>query len=145
MKIIDEMVWSNEIGKWVTAEEYKLSKEEIINLGEKFIQECIEIYGLSKFQRCSPYLEVEKNIYCRYSGDEDAEGEQSPDAEYDRIANSIVVYFPKIKSLKHLAETIIHEFQHYLQSPSWMARYYKMGYTYDNHPYELAALKEESK
>jgi len=24
-----------------------------------------------------------------------------------------------------------------------MDRYYKMGYTYDNHPYEVAALKAE--
>lgn len=120
-----------------------MERKKVKEIAEKLIEECIDIYGLSKFQKCSPYLEVEKNIYCRYSGDEDAEGEQSPDAEYDRIANSIVVYFPKIKSLKHLAETIIHEFQHYLQSPTWMARYYKMGYTYDNHPYEIAALKEE--
>ena len=45
---------------------------------------------------------------------------------------------------KHLAETIIHEYQHYLQSPSWYTRYYSMGYRYDNHPYEIAAFKEES-
>ena len=71
------------------------------------------------------------------------EGEQMPDAEYDNITNSIVVYYPKVEDAKHLAEIIIHEYQHYLQSPSWMTRYYRMGYRYDNHPYEVAALKEE--
>ena len=33
--------------------------------------------------------------------------------------------------------------KHYLQSPSWMKRYYDMGYEYNNHPYELEALEEE--
>ena len=48
-----------------------------------------------------------------------------------------------MKDEKHLAETIIHEYQHYLQSPSWYTRYYSMGYRYDNHPYEIAAFNEE--
>jgi len=102
-------------------------------------------YGYSKFANCTPNIEFEKSIYARLSGEEDDGelGEQSPDAEYDHITNSIVLYYPKMKSKKQIIQTLIHEYQHYLQSPSWMTRYYKMGYDYNNHPYELAALAEE--
>jgi hypothetical protein len=118
--------------------------DKLKSLSQLYLDRCVDFYGLSKFQECSPYLEFERSIYERLSGEEGMEGEQNPDAEYDNITNSIVVYYPKVQSARHLAEIIIHEFQHYLQSPTWMARYYKMGYTYDNHPYEVAANKEES-
>ena len=116
----------------------------IEKLAEKYLDRCLDIYGHSKHQDSAPYLEFETSIYDRLSGEEGMEGEQSPDAEYDSITNSIVVYYPKVESKKHLAEIIVHEFQHYLQSPSWMTRYYKMGYNYNDHPYEVAATKEES-
>ena len=120
----------------------ELSKIE--QLAQKYLDKCIEVYGLSKHQECTPYLEFETSIYERLSGEEGMEGEQMPDAEYDNITNSIVIYYPKMEDAKHLAQTIVHEYQHYLQSPSWMTRYYRMGYRYDNHPYEVAATKEES-
>ena len=103
-------------------------------------------YGYSKhFPEVTPYIEYETSIYGRLSGEEDdgEMGEESPDAEFDRIDNSIVLYYPKMKSKKHIVETLVHEYQHYLQSPSWMTRYYNMGFRYDNHPYEIAATKEE--
>ena len=93
-------------------------------------------YGYSKFTNCTPYIEFEKSIYARLSGeDDDGElGEQNPDAEYDHITNSIVLYYPKMKSRKQIIQTLIHEYHHYLQSHSWMTRYYKMGYKYKKHP-----------
>tara|TARA_R110000803_G_C11986495_1_gene321363 strand:+ start:1422 stop:1805 length:384 start_codon:yes stop_codon:yes gene_type:complete len=101
-------------------------------------------YGHSKFQECSPYVEIHHNIYARYSGEVGAQGEQDDcHAEYDRIDNSIIIYYPNMQNKKHIIETLIHEYQHYLQSPSWMSRYYKMGYDYSNHPYEKAATLEE--
>ena len=103
-------------------------------------------YGYSKFTpECTPYVETHYNIYARYSGEPEAQGDEDGClAEYDRTDNSIVIYWPNMKSRKHIIETLVHEYQHYLQSPSWMKRYYDMGYRYDNHPYELAAYKEEN-
>lgn len=103
-------------------------------------------YGYSKFTpECTPYVETHYNIYARYSGEPEAQGDEDGcHAEYDRTDNSIVIYWPNMKSRKHIIETLVHEYQHYLQSPSWMKRYYDMGYRYDNHPYELAAYKEEN-
>ena len=102
-------------------------------------------YGFSKFnENETPYVETHYNIYARYSGEPEAEGtESSCHAEYDRTDNSIVVYYPNMKSRKHIIQTLVHEYQHYLQSPSWMKRYYDMGYDYTTHPYEVAAYAEE--
>lgn len=103
-------------------------------------------YGFSKFfPETTPYIEYETSIYGKLSGEEDdgTFGEQSPHAEFDRMDNSIVIYYPKMVSRKHIVQTLVHEYQHYLQSPLWMTRYYNMGYDYHNHPYEVAAYKEE--
>ena len=103
-------------------------------------------YGFSKFNlNQTPYVETHYNIYARYSGEPEAEGTESGcHAEYDRTDNSIVVYYPNMKSRKHIIQTLVHEYQHYLQSPSWMKRYYDMGHDYNTHPYEVAAYAEES-
>jgi len=100
-------------------------------------------YGFSKFQECTPFVEVHHNIYARYSGIEDADGDETPDAEFDADDNTIYVYFPQMKSRKHIIQTLIHEYKHYLQSPLWMKRYRTMGYDYFTHPYEIQALEEE--
>ncbi len=105
-----------------------------------------KFYGFSKFlPNETPYVETHYNIYARYSGEAEAEGEQdSCQAEYDRTDNSIVVYWPNMKNRKHIIQTLVHEYQHYLQSPSWFKRFYTMGYDYNDHPYEVAAYAEES-
>ena len=63
-----------------------------------------------------------------------SETECNPDAEFDRQENTIVIYWPKAKNKKWIIQSLIHEYQHYLQSPIWFKRYYKMGYEYDTHP-----------
>ena len=118
-------------------------------LTAKYFEKCVEIYGHSKFHDTTPYIEFEKSIYSKYSGikayEVSCKEDDTPEAEYDYINNEIIIYYKNIKDAAHLGQTIIHEYQHYLQSPSWMTRYYWMGYRYDNHPYEVAAYKEESK
>ena len=119
--------------------------DEIKNIVQQVFPKIELKYGYSKFAECTPYIEYEETIYDKLS-EEDNETplkEYCPDAEYDHLSNSIIVYYPKMKSRKQIIQTLIHEYQHYLQSPSWMTRYYKMGYNYNNHPYELAATAEE--
>jgi|TARA_R110000796_G_scaffold6992_2_gene24335 hypothetical protein len=102
-------------------------------------------YGFSKFMSSeTPYVETHYNIYARHSGEPEAEGEQDDcHAEYDRTDNSIVIYYPNMVSREHIIQTLVHEYQHYLQSPSWFKRYYDMGYGYNDHPYEVQAYAEE--
>ena len=120
--------------------------ETIKNIVNEVYPKIEKYYGYSKFfPEVTPYIEYETSIYGRLSGEEDdgSMGEESPDAEFDRIDNSIVIYYPKMKSKRHIVETLVHEYQHYLQSPLWMKRYYTMGYHYNDHPYEVHAYNEE--
>lgn len=117
-------------------------------LSKVYFDKCVKYYGLSKHHDTTPYIEFEKSIYSRYSGikayEISCKEDDTPEAEYDYINNDIIIYYRNIKDEKHLLQTIIHEYQHYLQSPSWMTRYYNMGYSYSDHPYEVAAYAEES-
>ena len=97
-----------------------------------------------RFQECTPYVELHKNIYEKYSGEEGASGEEdSCHAEYCSMLNEISIYYPQMKSRKMVIETLIHEYIHYLQSPTWFKRYYNMGHDYVSHPYEKEATSFE--
>ena len=110
----------------------KVTRKDIVEYIEKYITPIEEMYGISKHQICYPYIYVSVDK----TGD-DIKG------EFCYLLNEIVIYYKNIGSLEELIRTLIHEYKHYLQSPSWMTRYYKQGYTYDNHPYEVAARLEE--
>jgi len=62
---------------------------------------------------------------------------------FDPNHNSIVLVKDNINSKVDFIKTLLHEYQHYLQSPKWMTRYYKMGHTYKSHPYERASKRAE--
>tara|TARA_R110000868_G_scaffold302923_3_gene563475 strand:+ start:183 stop:554 length:372 start_codon:yes stop_codon:yes gene_type:complete len=111
--------------------EKKVTKQDIANLAEKYIKTVEEYYGESNHQETTPYV---------YIGDCDFTDVKG---EFCHIINEITVYWENIGSLEELIRVIVHEYQHYLQSPSWMTRYYKMGHTYESHPYEVAAYAEE--
>ena len=84
------------------------------------------------------------NVYARHSKNRDMEGEDPDSAEFVRKENKIYVYSDHIPNVEELVKSLIHEFVHYLQSESWMQRYYKSGgYEYHNHPYEVKAKDEE--
>jgi hypothetical protein len=107
-------------------------------LTKVILKNCVKVYGLSKFHETSPYVEFVPLLSSKYTG------EDATQAEYIFDDNTIVIYYKHMEDAEHLAKTIVHEYQHYLQSPSWMTRYYKMGHYYSDHPYELAAYAEES-
>src|SRR6056300_1511918 len=110
---------------------------KVKRLSIDYLKTIESIYGQSKFHECSPYLEFEPYLFSKYTG------ENNTEAEYNFENNSIILYYRLIKDEQHLAEALIHEYQHYLQSPSWFTRYYNMGYDYFTHPYEVAARKSE--
>jgi hypothetical protein len=115
-----------------------MNKKEVKRLAEKYLETTIDIYGFSKYQYSSPYIVIEDSPY------DDAE-DKSMTGEYIHDDNELVIYWKNVRDGVELARTIIHEYQHYLQSPKWMTRYYNMGYTYNNHPYEIQANIEENK
>lgn len=113
-----------------------MKKKEVLKLSIQYLDKVVKYYGESKFHDTTPYLSVEDR---RYSDATDP----NIKGEYCRILNEIVIYWENITSQEELFRTLIHEYIHYLQSPSWMTRYYKMGYEYETHPYEIQAYKEE--
>jgi hypothetical protein len=108
-----------------------VTRKQIIEYVEKYLAQVENVYGKSKHQQTTPYVYLSKDVIDNIKG------------EYCYILNEITIYYRNINSLEELIRTIIHEYQHYLQSPSWMTRYYRMGYDYTNHPYEVAAYNEE--
>ena len=115
-----------------------MSKDEVSTLSRILLERIAIDYGLSNHQPVFPYLEIEDSPY------DDAD-DVDLIAEYKNWENSLVVYWKNIASKEMLIKTLLHEYQHYLQSPSWFTRYYSMGHGYNTHPYEIAATEEESK
>jgi len=118
-----------------------MDKDQVLQIANKAYPKIREYFGVKKKQ--FPSLEAHKSIYARLSGEEDMEGEDDPIAEHDPKENKIFFYYPVVKTKEDVIRSLIHEYAHYLQSTSWMKRYYKMGYKYQDHPYELAAIKAE--
>ena len=90
-----------------------------------------EHYGLSKYNLEYPELEIIDDEQELLTG------------EYRDDSNTIILNLHSILCKEQVVTVLTHEYIHYLQSPTWMTRYYNMGYDYFNHPYELEAYKRE--
>ena len=113
-----------------------MNKHEVQSLSELYLDRIAESYGMSKYHATIPYISIEDSPY---SDAEDSELR----GEYCNLHNEIVIYWKNIQDEESLIRTVIHEYQHYLQSPAWFTRYYNQGYNYNDHPYEIQATQEE--
>ena len=121
---------------------YKNEVKKIVNEVYPLIK---QYYGKSKFNSKAPKINYHHNIFARITGVAEAEGDCSPSAEFEHETNTIWIYYPEMKNEQDIIQTIIHEYVHYLQDKSEMKRLYdEEGYEYDNHPFELEAIKAES-
>jgi len=127
--------------------ENNLTKKEVQSIIDEVYPKIEKHYGISKHFECTPYVEVERNIFEKYSGIEgmegDDDGNNSCHAEFCHMNNEITIYYPQMKDRKMVIESLVHEYQHHLQSPIWFKRYYTMGHDYITHPYEVEATNEE--
>ena len=72
-----------------------MTLEKIKELTDKIYPKIEKHYGMSKFQKCTPWIDFEHSIYARLMGEPDVQpedGEQNPDAEYDSEDNLIILY-----------------------------------------------------
>lgn len=118
-----------------------MNKEQILKIANEAYPKIREYYGAGK--RDFPPIEIHRNIFARLSGEPEMEGDDPAEAEYDRKLNKMFLYSDYINDAEDIIRGIIHEYVHFLQSESWMKRYYKMGHDYFSHPYEISAKKEE--
>lgn len=112
-----------------------MTKKQVTEIAESNFHKIVDYYGFSKFHGTTPYLEIDISPF--------ADSKTDSFGEYNADDNSIVIYWPKMKTNEDIIRTIIHEYQHYLQSKTWYTRYSRM-YDYSTNPYEIAAYKAES-
>ncbi len=112
---------------------------------EKIVKEVFpkiqKYYGMSRYYDDYPDVVLDDSIYDSLSSKKIQEEDTLGEFVFED--NEIVIYYPQMRSKKDVIQTLIHEYQHYLQSPSWFTRYYNMGYDYNDHPYEVYAFNEE--
>ena len=86
------------------------SKKELEDIGDKVIDWCIDEFGLSKYYEHYPYVEIDMF-------------EENPMGEFIRDNNEIIIYPKAMENMDDFVSTVIHEYTHYMQSPSWYTRY----------------------
>ncbi len=100
------------------------------------LKRCKDHYGLSKYQTEYPHLILNTD-------EEDIMG-----GYYCHDLNEIQINYQGFDDSKECSEyytrLVTHEFIHFLQSPVWFKRYYRMGHDYITHPYEVEAYKRET-
>ena len=47
-----------------------MTKDKVLKIIDEVFPKIEKHYGFSKFQECTPYVELHKNIYEKYSGEE---------------------------------------------------------------------------
>ena len=108
------------------------TKKEFEDIGEKVIDWCIDEFGLSKHYEHYPYIEIDID-----------EEDYSLMGEFIGDNNEIIIYLNAINNIDDFINTIIHEYIHYIQSPSWYTRYLNnltLNEVIKNkHPYEIQA------
>lgn len=110
-----------------------MHKRTCESLSKKYFEQIKAKYGMSKYKKDFPVLVFNVPNYPN----------STDEAYYDSIDNEICVHYNNIESEIDLIKVLLHEFKHFLQSPTWFTRYYDMGYKYDDHPYEIAAKEFE--
>ena len=111
--------------------------EEILKIVNK-------VYPLiSKDNNSYAKVEYYHNIYERLSGEKGMTGEVCAEAEYDWSNNKIYLYTSRLHSVEDIIRALIHECVHSTQSKVIFDQYYKEGFTYDIHPYEIEAKNAE--
>ena len=113
--------------------------QSIINYAYPKIQ---KYYGKGSLD--IPKIELHRDIYARFIGDEEQSGEHSSNtkAQYDEDTNVIYIYYPNMMNEEDVLRSIIHEYTHYKQDHKLFKKY-KAMYSYDEDPTEIEAHKNE--
>ena len=120
-----------------------MDKQEILDIANEAYPKIVKYFGKGK--KSIPEIKVYRNVFVDLTGDEDAEGEDTPSGRYDGDVGKISLYSDYIPDKEELLRALIHEYTHYLQPKDLDKKYYDQGYTYQNNPAELEALRAEEK
>lgn len=101
-------------------------KRPIIKLA---LQYCVATFGTSFYHASLPKIVLSNKLDPRDKGNF---------GMYYYKTNTIVIYKKQHKSFVEVMDTIVHEYQHYLQDMRQYGQLEK-SYVYDDHPFELEA------
>ena len=117
----------------------KYTHKKLEDIGEKVIDWCIDEFGLSKHYEHYPYMEIDMD-------------EDGMCGEFIGYNNEIIICPTAMDTIDEFIDTVIHEYTHYMQSPTWYTRYAnrKIELTVEEfadyllhgdptHPYEIEA------
>ena len=111
---------------------------------EEILKTVNKVYPLiSKDNNSNAKIEYHYNIYERLSGEKGMTGEILAEAEYDWDKCKIYLYTSRLHTIQSVIRALIHECVHSTQSKVIFDQYYKEGFTYDIHPYEIQARSAE--
>ena len=120
-----------------------MDKEEILSIANEAYPKIVKYF--KKGKQSIPTIKVYRNVYVALTGEEEAEGEQEPTGRYDRESNEIQLFSDYIPNKEEVIRNVVHEYTHYKQPDDLDTQYYDQGYTYQNNPAELEALRAEEK
>ena len=86
------------------------TRKELEDIGEKIIDWCIDEFGLSKHYEHYPYMEIDMD-------------EDGVCGDFIGYNNEIIICPTAMDTIDEFIETVIHEYTHYMQSPTWYTRY----------------------
>ena len=118
-----------------------MNKEEILAIANEAYPKIVKYF--KKGKQSIPTIKVYRNVYVALTGEEEAEGEEEPTGRYDRESNEIQLFSDYIPNREEVIRNVVHEYTHYKQPEELFQKYINQGYTYQNSPLELEALKAE--
>ena len=109
----------------------KKTMREVVKLTTKY---CVDTFGINNRKKTEFVVSI-----CKQRSGEIAYGQYCP---YD---NKITIFYDNCPTIKHVVQTVIHEYTHYLQPVK--SSYHKLlkKHGYDNHPMEIEARNMENK
>jgi len=108
------------------------NRKEAVRIGKMAVTWCMNNMGVNRRKKYAPNV-----IFYKALPTDTCMG------EYRYWDNELIVYWNNVDNVKHLIQTIIHEWQHQLQP---MNNYDKLAkeYGYENHPLEIDATNAEA-
>ena len=113
----------------------KITAYAKIKFVEKVLDWCIKHYGKSKYFKTYPILIISYRKTTSYHG------EFNIDEDGFETEIQLIMYINNLHTISQLVQTVIHEYQHYLQHQTWLSRYYDKTH-YEDNQYEKKAEKE---
>jgi hypothetical protein len=118
-----------------------MDPKQILDIANEAYPKIIKHFGKGK--QSIPTIKVYRNVYVALTGEEEAEGEEEPTGRYNRESNEIQLFSDYIPNMEEVIRNVVHEYTHYKQPEELFQKYIDQGYTYQNSPLELEALKTE--